>query len=361
LVRISATQHEFKDKFGKNIDEYESFQRSIRTLAPNTIKCYHSRLIRFFLFINEDPDTVIKNRQKDIADADIFNVNRYEIKVTQYVKYLQEKDEDVQSSLNRIQGFFTNNSKRLSLELTKLDLSSESKRIKYSPTSDEIRKLLSYADSSRDKFIVCVAFQNGVAPVDVANLKLGEYPTEPWAYYKKKRSKTKKYWHGVSTPETSRYLKDYLTKTQKTHNSSSAKNVPLLYGREGPMNSATVSLVIEKLIQKSGLSENPNFIPKCLRDGLEDALVDADANIKTKESIMGHSGDIQHAYGSATRLEERVVETMKKVYPHIQLDKDATVPGQMVVAAEVLERFLALEPKIEMIEKMFNEMSQRKN
>jgi integrase len=317
-----TTNERFKSFFGKSLDEYEEFVRATTGLKNSTISGYRDILSRFFLYLVESPKVVIENRVKDITSSDFFAVNRYEQKVKAYLNEKEAQGLATQVILNRIQGFFTNNSKRLSLDLGKLDISNETKSPKYSPSQDEVKRLLSFADNSRDKFIVAVMFQNGVLPVDIAGLKIGEYPTVPWVYYKKKRSKTKKTWHGVSTPDTCRFLNDYLVIRKGVLGES------LLLSREGVMSADAIKLMLKVLIERSGLKEeNARFVPKCLRDGFEDALVDADVYVKVKEAMMGHGGNIQHVYGSAKKLEERCVEAMKKVYPLICLSGDGRVVG----------------------------------
>jgi len=328
----------FLKRFGKKIDEYSSFQRATEGLKLQTVKGYRSVLSRFFVYLDEDPDTVIANRQQDVTCIDMLNINRYERKVTSYIKIVEMEGFVSVVFLNRIQGFFTNNSKRLSLDLGKLDVSDESKRTKYSPTVDEVKRLLSFANSSRDKFIVTLAFQNGVLPVDIVGLKIGEYPTEPWVYYKKQRSKTKKTWHGVSTPDIVMFLKDYLVVR------NGKEKEPLLLGRFGPMTADAVKFMLQELIVRAGFDSNPNFIPKCLRDGFEDILVDADVYTKTKEAMMGHCGAIAHSYGDAKKLEKRVVEAMTTIYPYISLTGQNNVVNSVGITDQELIKIAKILP-----------------
>jgi hypothetical protein len=105
----------------------------------------------------------------------------------------------------------------------------------------------------------------------------------------------------------------------------------LILGRQGPLDSQDLSTIVRDLIGKSGLNSNVGFKPTSLRDAFEDALVDTDINRKVKESLMGHTSDIEQEYGGYNRMVGRLVEAIKKVYPLICLNDvnkaDASLVG----------------------------------
>jgi len=310
----NSGQIQFINHFGQPLEKYQAYTRATEHLDKKTQTSYYSRLPGFFMYLNEDPDTVIKNRQADITGNDMLTIERYERKVKNYLKVLEEKNLAVQPHLNVIQGFFKNNSRRLRLEMGTLKIAITQKRKKYSPNQDEVKKLIDISESTRDQLIITLMFQNGILPVDLANLKIGDYPHEPWIYYTKARCKTGEPWHGVSTPDCCRLLNKYLKKR------GGKIGDPLFISRENnAMSSEAISEVLEVLITRAGFGSVVGFVPKCLRDGFEDALVDAEIYHKVKEAMMGHGSGIEHQYGSARKLEERVVEAMRKVYPLISL------------------------------------------
>lgn len=317
--RKNSNLEKFYQTFGKNIDEYESFKRATETLDPKTTYSYKTALPAYFLFLKEDPDTVIANRQKDIQSNNLLESERYERKTKAYAKILQENKIIVRGPIARIQGFFSNNSKRLSLDLKTFKYNKARKNRKYSPSQEDIQKLVHFADSTRDKFVVTVAYQNGLLPVDVANLCIGDYPLEPWTYFERSRSKTGEVIRGISTPDACHYLQEYMIMRK------GKRGEPLIIGREGPADNETVGQILRTIITKSELDQIPGFIPKCLRDGFEDALVDANINRKIKEALMGHTSAVEHEYGSQKNLERRLVAAMKKVYPYISLDNKQNV------------------------------------
>lgn len=314
----------FIEAFGKPIEEFDSFKRAIAGNNHNTVKIYRRVLPAYFLFLGENPDVVISNRKSDIASSDALDTERYERKTKIYIKNLVERNLTVSCPLGVIHGFFSNNSRRLSLDLRQLKYPKARKTRKYSPSNEEVRQLISYADCARDKFIVAVMFQSGPAPIDVAALQVGCYPVEPWVYFEFSRSKTGEVWRGVSTPDVCEFLKAYLVIR------GGVVGEPLLVGREGSLNSEGVSQVVHTLIVKAGFSSIAGFKPKCLRDGFEDALVDAEIYHKVKEALMGHTVGIEHEYGSYKKMVERLVEAVKKVYPLICLNDVNKIDGSLV-------------------------------
>ena len=344
LYKQGTNKELFIKKFGKKIDEYESFRRAISGLGSGTAKGYSVSLIKFCLFIGETPDEIIANRQKDLTGVDPFNVERYERHVKSFVKFLEEEDLVVSVHLNRLQGFFKNNSKRFRLEMERLKFSKNRKKKKYSPSQSEVRLLFQNADCARDKLIVALAFQNGIVPSDIANLKVGEYPSVAWCYYSKARKKTGELWHGVSTPDICACLAAYMVIRR------GVVGEPLFVGREGVLDGAGVGVVLKGLIERAGLGSIVGFMPKCLRDGFADVLVDADVYLQVKEALMGHGGgNIYHQYGSAKKVEERCIEAMKKAYPLLCLTDNAVSNGNGDVALLLKELMVLLPDMKEVI------------
>jgi integrase len=331
----------FVKKFGRHIEEYTSFQRATEGLSKKTIDGYQKILAQFCTHINKDPDVIIEERRKDIADNDPFNAERYERIVRVYVNDIEAKNLVAVAHLNRIQGFFANNSHRFRLNMRNLKISKGTKKKKYSPSQEQMQTLNSYAATDRDHLMISLLFHNGVLPVDQESLKIGDLPVEPWMYYKKKRSKTGESWHGVITPDISRYLRAYLKIR------GGKKGDPLFIGRSGPMTRDTITMVIKQLIMQAGFDEISGFSPKCLRDGFEDALVDAEVYHKVKEALMGHGGSIEHQYGSAKKLEERIIEAMRKTYPLLCLTENN--PNTSNVAEKALQELINMLPELKIV------------
>jgi len=339
MVKLKAhhptSRQLFQQKFGKAIEEYDAIKRSVETVREVTRQNYYRVLPGYFLFLNEDPDQVIENRRKDIGNKNYEQAENYERKSAAFANILLSKGQSgrgVQGIIGRIQGFFANNSHRYSLDMRRLKLPKARKVQKYSPTNEEIRHLYTIADSCRDKLIIALMYQNGLAPIDVSLLNVGDLPVEEWAYFEKSRSKTGEIFRSIVTPDIAYELEIYL----KIRGNPS-KGTPLFVGRKGPLDNQAISDIISELIEKSGLDGNNGFKPTSLRDALEDALVESNVNHKIKEALMGHVSDIEHEYGGHNKLVINVVEAMKKAYPLLALNGLSRVSTEHQVSKEEFE------------------------
>jgi len=338
----------FQEKFGRSIEEYDSVKRAAESIREVTRQNYYRVLPGYFLFLNENPDQVIENRRKDIGNENYEQAENYERKTMTYANILLSKGQSgrgVQGVIGRIQGFFANNSRRYSLDMRRLKLPKARKVQKYSPTNEELRHLYTIADCSRDRLIVALMYQNGLAPVDVSLLNVGDLPVEEWAYYEKSRSKTGEIYRSVVTPDIAYELETYLKIRGTT-----SKGEPLFVGRQGPLDNQAISGIISELIEKAGLDGNNGFKPTSLRDALEDALVEANVNHKLKEALMGHVSDIEHEYGGHNKLVINVVEAMKKAYPLLSLNGLTRVSTEHQVSKEEFE---SIKKRLQVMESSF--------
>ncbi len=251
---------QFIDKFGREIESYDAYKRAIEGLKDSTQKAYRRILPYYFLYLEEDPDSVICNRKTDLTSSDVTLNERYERKTKAYIKFLVSRNVTVGTHLARVQGFFSNNSHRLSLDLKNLKYPKARKNRKYSPSNEDVRKLFTVADCARDKLIVSLMYQNGPVPVDVAGLNIGDYPIEPWIPFEASRSKTGEVWRSVSMPDVCMCLKTYMIIRK------GAVGEPLFSGREGILDNAGVSAIVHCLIKKAGLAGIKGFKPTSLRD-----------------------------------------------------------------------------------------------
>jgi integrase len=349
----------FAQRFGKPIEEYQSYKKALTDLRPSTKTNYVNHLPEYFLYLDEDPDAVIQNRKTDLQNLDDEQAERYDRKTHSYIKHLlNDKHYTGRSAsgiLGVIQGFFKNNAKRYALDIKHINYPKTRKVKKYSPTNEEVRHLYTAADNSRNRLIIALMYQNGPDPVDIASLTCSDIPLEPFKYFEKSRSKTGEIWRAVTTPDITYELVSYL-KIRGTYEPSD----PLFVGREGPCDNRSISEILTVLIEKADLDGKPGFKPTALRDAFEDALVDANVNPKIKASLMGHTGDIEHEYGGQNRLEVACVEAMKKAYPFLSLNDTGRVsspvavftPGELEKLNMVLGRYDEIMAAIEYVKKL---------
>jgi integrase len=356
LEKQPTSRQQFQQKFGKPIEEYDSVKRAVESIREVTRQNYYRVLPGYFLFLNETPDQVIENRRKDIGNQDYVQAENYERKTTVYANALLSKGQSgrgVSGTIGRIMGFYSNNSRRYSLDMRRLKLPKARKAQKYSPSNEELRHLYTIADCSRDRLIVALMYQNGLAPVDISLLNVGDLPLEEWAYYEKSRSKTGEIFRAIITPDIAYELKTYLKIRGAT-----SKGEPLFVGRQGPLDNQAISGIISELIERAGLDGNNGFKPTSLRDALEDALVEANVNHKLKETIMGHTCNIEHEYGGMNKLIVNVVEAMKKAYPFLSLNGLAR--ASTTATEDLVKRVEKLETQLENIQKAIVELTANK-
>lgn len=332
----------FLAKFGKPIEEFESVKNAVVTLSSATRQQYFDVLPRYFVFLGENPDDVIAQRKEDLKSLS----ENYEKQTILYANFLKQKGisgKTIICQVGRVCGFFRNNHNRLALDLRgKLHVSKARKKPKYSPSNEDVRCMLSVVDSARDGFIVVFMYHTGANPVDVAALDVDDLPLKDWATFERSRSKTGEIWRGCVTPDVVSFLNQYLRIRSIIHSelvsNGKSPSKKLLLGRQGPLGSQDISSVIKNLICKAGLGDVRGFKPTSLRDAFEDALFDAEIYHKLKETLMGHVSKIEHQYGGQNRLDDRIVEAMKKVYPLICVsDSDLNHSGSFGLSAEDLE------------------------
>lgn len=332
----------FLEKFGKPLEEFESFKKAVVNLSENSKRQYFDELPRYFVFLNQNPDQVILQRQQDLK---VFS-EYYEKQTLAYANFLKKKGvagKTILCQTGRICGFFRNNHNRYALDLRgKLRISKARKNPKYSPSNEDVRAMLSVVDSARDGFIVVFMYHTGANPVDVAAFNVDDLPLKDWATFERSRSKTGEVWRGCVTPDVIVYLNQYLRIRQIIHSellaNGKSPSKKLLLGRQGPLGSQDISSILRNLICQAGLGDIKGFKPTSLRDAFEDALVDAEIYHKLKETLMGHVSDIEQHYGGLKRLADRIVEAMKKVYPLICVsDSNLNHSNSFGLSAEDLE------------------------
>jgi hypothetical protein len=74
--------------------------------------------------------------------------------------------------------------------------------------------------------------------------------------------------------------------------------------------------------------------------------VDAEVYLQVKEALMGHSSVVYHQYGSESKVEERVLEAMRKAYHLLCLSADGQVGGSSLDEA-TLKGLVWLLPDLE--------------
>ena len=361
-------QEQFREVFGKDITEFARFKDVLGQLGTETTKRrYINELPRFFIAIGKNPDQVIQERVADIESNSILEADRYEKVVKAHInKMIREgyAGNTIKTYLSRIMGFFSNTSKKISLDLRVGNFKIPEGNIvkKYRITNEEARYIYKIAsagsDTARNMSILCFAYQNGLDPVDIANLKIEDIlsatgQAKTWQYYTKPRSKTGKLWRSALTPEQAHNIENYLA---VRGNPSIGK---LFTGRKGDLNETAIEEIIRTLVKKAKLE---NIRPKDFRDTFKDALTNAKVDVETRESLMGHkTGTVRHQYGTRENLEIRVTEAMKKAYPYLKLNDivHATLKTESKTVEELKETIRRQNETIKALEITIEHLSTR--
>ena len=335
-------QQQFRELFGKDITEFGRFKDVLSQLSTETTRRrYINELPRFFISIRKNPDQVIAERVAHIEANKPIEVDQYEKLVkTQINAMIAEgyAPNTIKTYLSRIMGFFSNTSKRIALDLkiSRFNIPEGAVVKKHKVTNEETRYIYKIAsagsNTSRNMSILCFAYQNGLDPIDIANLKIEDILDEAgqvkaWQYYKKPRSKTGRLWHSALTPEQAHNIEDYLA---LRGNPTKGK---LFTGRKGDLNEIAIEEILRTLVKNARLKR---IRPKDFRDAFKDELVNAKVDVETSESLMGHSGAVRHRYDTSENLEVRVVEAMKKAYQFLKLN-DVVLPSSKTYSQRMEE------------------------
>jgi integrase len=335
-------KEKFIERFGKPINEFESIKRITESGKINklTASKYINELPKFFLYIDMSPDEAIEQRLKELKEAradslsiDSLNQTGIETLVDKMFRELNEsgnyKASTLKSFSGRVMGFFSNNHK--SLALTNLNYKLPKPKGKANrknvPNTDFVRKLYRLADSARDRGIISILFQSGLAPIDVSKLTIADFEDciikqegyenrpielEAWTYRTGNRSKTGELYYQVITPEIAHNLNDMFFSLGNYQDVDKKQQV--FKGTQGDLDSKGVSMIVYNLIRNNKLR---HYKVKSLRDAYEQALVDAKVYQKYKEALMGHTSNIDHTYGDT---DKEIVNTYKSAYPYLKLN-----------------------------------------
>jgi hypothetical protein len=127
-------------------------------------------------------------------------------------------------------------------------------------------RLVGFAESSCDRFIVFAVFQSGVSVLDLVALRVGDYPVESWMGFETASGHVGRYRFGVSTPEACACLGAYLEER------GGKVGEPLLVGKRGPLSVKDVHRVLKGVVHRSGLDKIRGFSAKCIHRGFEATL-----------------------------------------------------------------------------------------
>ncbi|GAI01678.1 unnamed protein product, partial [marine sediment metagenome] len=160
----------------KPIREYESMRRALTGLADSTVESYLTVIPAFCQFVGKDPDQIIAERKGQLKSDDEGIARTYERAVVQF--YEHQKKHMSESAAYRyaastVRGFFGRN--YVGLKFRRGDMRApKTEKHDYIPTVGEVKEICDAA-GVRDRAMITLALQTGMAPVDLVGLKRPDF------------------------------------------------------------------------------------------------------------------------------------------------------------------------------------------
>lgn len=161
----------------ERIRKYESVRSALTGLSKSATYKYLEVLREFCEFVGKNPNQIIEERKQHLKSDDEKVKRTYERKVKEFYEHMKQKGEIAESSaftycFSTLRGFFSRNYMKLEYRRGELRPPKTAER-DYIPTLGEIKEIHDAADI-RDKAVIILALQTGMAPVDLVNLTRGD-------------------------------------------------------------------------------------------------------------------------------------------------------------------------------------------
>jgi integrase len=215
----------------------QNWFESIGLHKTRTLRNYKRQFPRFLKWLKskypqfKTPSDIIKHKEK-------AKKHEWESIVVRFKNYIETQVNpktnerlripSIRSYVKCVQSFFSHNDEKLSFRRGELKIEpSEAEKVarKWVPENPEIRHLYRCAKGPRDRALILVLYQSGFSPVDVASMKIEDFPLvsngkwspslETHLYHCRRREKTDiwrargecsvpKYWNTLKPTEMHR-------------------------------------------------------------------------------------------------------------------------------------------------------------
>jgi integrase len=298
----------------KPIEQYESVRDVLSGLKESTKRSYRTKLGRFFEWIGKDPDAVLEERRNNIENKDIKIKRIYEREVVRYHEFLLKKTDLRESSarmeIGAVQAFFSRN--YADLIFRKGDIPKPRMEERYVvPTLPEIKEMVESTFSPRDKAVIILAVQTGLAPIDLIGLKRAPFERAiqkeeyPVFVGKIPRHKTAGTAYVFLMRDSAEALKRYL------RNRKDGSDLLFVERAARPMQVNSVNKIVKKAAERAKLYQDKDqlikgyvlrkvFETQCQKSGMPQPWIDL---------CIGH--EVKGSRGAYTRPSE--TELLEKV------------------------------------------------
>ena len=282
----------------KPIEEYDAMREALAGLAEGTKDKYFDVMPRFCEFVGKDPDTIIRERREHERSPDVRTKRTYERAIVNFYEHLKRtpspgrKKPMCESSafinVAVVRGFFSRNYCKTAFKRGDLR-APKTESLDYNPTLGEIREICDVADI-RDKAVIILALQTGMAPVDLVDLKRPDFERAlksdefPQSLGWLQRSKSREEFHPFLFRDSATALKRYLQNRKD--------DSPYLFvdrfGKQ--LKERNVNEIFTKAAKRAGIAVPPSKRLRiyCLRSVFETQMQNAGVPQTWTDMMMGH-------------------------------------------------------------------------
>lgn len=203
----------------KPIREYESMKRSLTGLADSTVESYLTVMPAFCQFVGKDLDQIIAERREQLKSDDEGVVRTYERIVVRFYEHQKKQMSEgaaYRYAASTVRGFFSRN--YVGLKFRRGDMRApRTEKHDYIPTVGEVKEICDAADV-RDRAMIIMPLQTGMAPVDLVGLKHADFARAlksdefPQSLGWLQRNKSREDFHPFLFRDSAIALKRYLQK-----------------------------------------------------------------------------------------------------------------------------------------------------
>ncbi len=348
----------------KLVREYESMKQVLTGLADSTVESYLTVMPAFCQFVGKDPDQIIAERKKQLKSDDEGVARTYERIVVRFYEHQKKQMSEgaaYRYAASTVRGFFSRN--YVGLKFRRGDMRApKTENRDYIPTIGEVKEICDAADI-RDKAVIILALQTGMAPVDLVDLKRPDFERAlksdefPQSLRWLQRNKSREEFHPFLFRDSAIALKRYL-QTRKD-NLEKLNAIRLLKKKElkedspylfvdrfyEPLQERNVNDIFTKAAKRAGIvvPEGKRLRVYSLRSVFETQMGNAGLPQTWTDMMMGHVvGGSRGKYAKPSEADW--LEKARKAERFISIsqvqDRD-----DVMRQGDVLELFMFLENK----------------
>jgi site-specific recombinase XerD len=277
------------------------------TLLNNqrTIKNYRNEFPKFLEFVQKTtkyktPSQIVQSRMEQLRSLDM-NVKRYwETVVIKFKNSLENEGmrmNTAHSYLRTTLSFFSKNHVRLEFSRNELKVNPSEKDKVYRewiPSNEEIRLLYRMANNARDRAVLLVLYQSGFSEVDVAAMKIGDFPFYDkdgnWAipisediYHQRRREKTNIWAQTCISREASEEIRIMLQSR-----GFPKEGYLFVSFRDQQLGVRGINDALKEIVSRAFNGRAKEWQTKHLRDAFMNGLLQAKIPQEVKDAFVGH-------------------------------------------------------------------------